>query len=287
MNLLQIRYFLEVSRTLNFTAAAENLYVSQPGISRQIRSLEEELGVQLLRRNHQMVELTKAGEVFQAHFSDIMRQIDEGIRAVRQVQSAERTFHIGQCQGSIEDAEPAVVCLKDYYGDCSVRVRRCSMEELRRKFTERRVDLVIAYAYLAEQFPEAESVPIGTLPWCFLYHKDLARVPENPTPQDFSGKRFLCLKPELKPGLKEAQLVLLKQLGVEPSEVIETDSRSNYFMVNYPVYDTFCLTRDSFSLRADPNIRLLLVDDAVARVEVRAFWRKDSDIPFRRILADI
>lgn len=62
MNLLSLRYFIEVAKTLSFTKASENLFISQPGISQQIHLLEEQLGVKLLLRTTRRVELTPEGK---------------------------------------------------------------------------------------------------------------------------------------------------------------------------------------------------------------------------------
>lgn len=62
---IQIEYFLAVARYLNFTKAAEFLYVSQSAVSRRVAMLEEQLGVQLIKRNKRNVELTQAGKEFQ------------------------------------------------------------------------------------------------------------------------------------------------------------------------------------------------------------------------------
>ena len=58
MEMHQIRYFLAVCETLNFTRAAENCYVSQPALTRAVHKLEEELGGLLLRRENSLTHLT-------------------------------------------------------------------------------------------------------------------------------------------------------------------------------------------------------------------------------------
>jgi DNA-binding transcriptional LysR family regulator len=64
VELRHVRYFIAVAEHLNFRKAAEHLHIAQPPLSRQIRQLEEELGVTLLLRNKQRVELTKGGIAF-------------------------------------------------------------------------------------------------------------------------------------------------------------------------------------------------------------------------------
>lgn len=62
MEMQQIRYFLALSRTLNFTRAAEECNVSQPALTRAIQSLEAELGGELIRREHNRSHLTELGK---------------------------------------------------------------------------------------------------------------------------------------------------------------------------------------------------------------------------------
>ena len=76
MNIEQLQRFLVVAECLNFTAAAERLYIGQSTISRQIASLEQELGVVLLIRGPRSVELTKAGEVLYREGTKLLQHMD-------------------------------------------------------------------------------------------------------------------------------------------------------------------------------------------------------------------
>jgi len=75
MNDHQLLCFLTVSRTLNFTAAARELYCTQPALSYQIRSLEKELDLALFTRSTTQVALTEAGRAFEPHAEALYRGI--------------------------------------------------------------------------------------------------------------------------------------------------------------------------------------------------------------------
>ena len=79
MNTKQIDYCIELSRTLNFSRAAENLFVSQPTFSYQIRLLEEEVGFQIFYRNGKGAELTPAGSQFVTYLTNMREELKRAI----------------------------------------------------------------------------------------------------------------------------------------------------------------------------------------------------------------
>ena len=83
MELTQIRYFLAVAETLNFTSAARTCAVSQPALSKAIRKLEGDLGAELFDRNSQQVELTDFGRTMQVHFERIEDNRRKALDAAR------------------------------------------------------------------------------------------------------------------------------------------------------------------------------------------------------------
>jgi DNA-binding transcriptional LysR family regulator len=89
-DLRRLGYFVAVAQERNFTRAAERLHIAQPALSRQIRLLEDELGVELLRRTTHDVELTEAGELLLERGSALLGDADALWRAVSRVAAGER-----------------------------------------------------------------------------------------------------------------------------------------------------------------------------------------------------
>lgn len=77
MNLLHLKYAVEVERTRSITGAASNLFMSQPNLSRAIKELEENLGITVFKRTSKGIVTTTQGEEFLFQAKNILRQIDE------------------------------------------------------------------------------------------------------------------------------------------------------------------------------------------------------------------
>ncbi|MDF7660685.1 LysR substrate-binding domain-containing protein [Erwiniaceae bacterium L1_54_6] len=101
MELRHLRYFIAVAEAGSLTEAAEKrLYTSQPSLSRQIRDLEKQVGVDLLRRTARGVELTDSGRAFIDHARLALAQVDMAVEAARRAaQPAKPRFALGFLTG--------------------------------------------------------------------------------------------------------------------------------------------------------------------------------------------
>src|SRR4051812_2593771 len=114
MELRHLRYFIAVADVLNFTKAAARLRVAQPSLSRQIQSLEDEIGVDLLKRSPRGVILTAEGKLFLDEALLVIARIDESVIKVRALARGEYgELHVGYAASpSVEILPPALAAFK-------------------------------------------------------------------------------------------------------------------------------------------------------------------------------
>lgn len=111
LDIRKMRYFITVAEELNFSRAAERLRMAQPPLSKEIRKLEEELGVQLFYRTKRKVELTNAGKIFLDGVQQILFQVDQTIRETQLANEGK----IGQLTvGFVDSTEIVIEILKNF-----------------------------------------------------------------------------------------------------------------------------------------------------------------------------
>lgn len=108
MELRQLRHFAAVAQYGNFSRAARQSNLTQPALSRQVKNLEEELGLTLLKRTENGVSLTPAGRLFLKDAREILVQTDQAVRRIQR-QSREKPLRIGYVPALVMGVMPTVL----------------------------------------------------------------------------------------------------------------------------------------------------------------------------------
>ncbi len=162
MKLQQLRYIWEVSRNgLNVSATAQALYTSQPGISKQIRLLEDELGVEIFARSGKhLTRITAAGERIIQTAGEILRKC-ENIKQIGQEFSNERvgTLSIATTHTQARYALPAVISsFMQEYPDVALHMHQGTPTQIAEMAADGTVDFAIATEGM-EQFGDLIMMP--------------------------------------------------------------------------------------------------------------------------------
>jgi DNA-binding transcriptional LysR family regulator len=279
MELRHLQSFVAVAEELNFTRAAKRLQIAQPPVSRHIRDLEAELGVQLFERNSSRVFLTDAGRSLLNEARVVLQHVAQAIEAARQAGSGwAGTVRIGIARG-LGDVVSRI--MNDYFRlapRVEIDVRDIPSGFQSEALIERKIDVgfmrppisptqLVSAALFQEQFSVVlrKNSPLAK-------HKTL-RV------RDLANETLLLIDRKISPGVYDRTLALFRERGIKPKTIATTtlsgdeagsilvDSRKGIYVAvgANPIYPAF----------ADRLITLPLEDpDAVTDVHV--VWRRDE-----------
>jgi LysR family cyn operon transcriptional activator len=226
MLLRHIRYLLAVAEHANFTRAAQALHVSQPTLSLQIRQLEEMLGAQLFDRSGRMVRLTDAGEVYLHHARRALRDLEEGRRAIHDVQDLAR--------GSLRLAMtptftayligPLIERFNAAYPALAVDVREMPQDRMEEALAEDRLDLGIAFAELRSDEMDSRTLYMETLSLVVGHGHPLAARSEPLTAAAFEAESLVMLNQDF--ATRRYIDAYCQMNGIAPKVFIESNSVS-------------------------------------------------------------
>ena len=148
---LDFQYFSEVAKILNFSKAAENLFITQSALSRCIQKLENELGVKLLERDKHEVKITPAGEVLLRNYNTVQKANSMLKRSVRNAEKLETKdiIKVGIMNGHLipEKVKNQMKSFTLNEIPVSVEVMSISYGELFHQLNEHMIDIALAYEF--------------------------------------------------------------------------------------------------------------------------------------------
>ena len=145
MNTRELKCFLRVAERMNFTRAAEELYLTPPTVTHHIQKLESELGVQLFQRDSKSVQLTLEGEVFYQDAREIMMKIEAAFSHVNDIRNSKHTLLRIGCITSQEASslsEP-LARLREQFPCVEPRINIADFAQQFRMLKEDHLDLVL------------------------------------------------------------------------------------------------------------------------------------------------
>jgi LysR family transcriptional regulator, benzoate and cis,cis-muconate-responsive activator of ben and cat genes len=217
MELRHLRYFAAVATHGSFSRAANQLHLTQPALSRQVKSLEDEIGIALIVRGQNTISLTSAGEAFYEEAKDILARVDVAVRRIRTRPRGEK-LRIGYVHSLTAAVMPRVVKrFQSYNKHVFVELSDLTTRAMCQKAATGEIDMAILPKSLESHFKGFQWVELQRLAPVLVVSKKnpLAKL-SRIHPEKLRDGVLLGLGadkyPEYAPRLK----AILKPFGVHP-----------------------------------------------------------------------
>jgi LysR family transcriptional regulator, hca operon transcriptional activator len=216
MELRHLRYFIAVADAGSLTVAAEQkLHTSQPSLSRQIRDLEQEVGVQLINRGAHGIELTSAGKAFLDHARMALLQAEAAKEAaLRAAQPPRLNFSLGFMSGAEIDLLPEVErTLRDEFPGIDIRLSSDYSPVLAKALMRRKLDA--AFIRPEAQMEDLRYKRVRTDPMLFVLPRDHRLASHTAiAPQEIANEIF-CLPSRAAPTVRRVVLDYFSRAGID------------------------------------------------------------------------
>jgi len=280
VQLHQLRYVLAVADHGSFSKAAEELFLSQPSLSVQVRKLERELGVQLFDRLSRRVVVTGAGEAFLEHVKPALAHLDQAqMCALDEHQLRTGRVAVGALPSVAARMLPSILAdFQVQYPGVDVRlIEHNHPAEFERMVADGELDIAVVRmprtrADLAVRLLVRE--PIVAL----LSAHHSAADAESLACKDLAGERFVAM--ESGSGLRELFDLTCQRAGFSPDVAVETTQLATLWgMVESGVGVALVPRLASTGASAPAGMRVLPLSDQEVHRELVAVWRDNTALP--------
>lgn len=222
MNTTQIEYFLTLCQYKNYSETARRLFVSQPTISKQIASLEEELGVKLFERSTNNLMLTMQGAIMKEAFSSAVSIIEAAkTDALNYHNRIADTIHIGILEGSgigclLMDSLSVVI--EQLMKDIDIHVAFYSHGDLNTCLHKNTIDIGITLKKEIHNHTDLNYTKLRILPFGIVAHKSLNIVNDGLLDLNNIQKLPFFFTRDGSLGIKEFLREQEALLGIKPNQ---------------------------------------------------------------------
>lgn len=219
MELLQLKYFMEVAKLESITRAAESLHISQPALSQTMKRLEQETGTQLFERKGRSIHLTTHGRVFYTRVSSVIQTLDYAIDELKDIR-----LQGSLVIGTYSPLEPLLPCLDAFarqYPDVTYTIY--SITNMRR-LNPQDFDVLLMYGQ-SNSLNFRENLKLSEFHGIFVLPKDSPKLDkENLSLIDLKEEPFVSLLWD--DGRLEELFDDFAHMGIVPNIRYKTNSSS-------------------------------------------------------------
>lgn len=230
MELRHLRYYLAVGDALNFTKAAAQLGVAQPALSRHVRDLEEEIGVDLMKRGPRGVTLTAEGKLLLEEVRDLLKRADESVEKVRALARGEYgELHLGYAPSpTVEILPPALTAFQKAAPRVRVLLHDLSSDELITGLQSGTLELAIMVPPPGDQTAGIQFEVLRTYPLCVAMTAmhPFARMKSIPL-ETLAAEPLVALRRKDYPESDRFLDRLFGSIRAKPPIAVECDSASS------------------------------------------------------------
>ncbi|MFH6999599.1 LysR family transcriptional regulator [Flavobacterium sp. FlaQc-57] len=224
MELRHLKYFLAVAEELNFTKAAEKLFISQPPLSRQIIELEEEIQARLFNRNNKKVELTEAGKYFEKEVRVLFQNLEHITAKTKKIAeniSGEfRIAYISSIYSSV--ISELIKHLKEQFPYVNFKLFEISTTKQISALEQGKIDLGIIRSPVKS--PKIKSQLWFQDGFSVVYNRNLIQINSEKEVPNLKDETFVFFNKDYAPHYHEVLLELCAFYGFTPKVVHESNN---------------------------------------------------------------
>jgi DNA-binding transcriptional LysR family regulator len=194
VNETNIRCFLTLAETLNFSETAKKLFISQQAVSKHIAQLEKDFGFKLFIRTHHYVMLTKSGESCYKIFADFRSVYEKTIEENRRInQELSMALHVGypEMLDLVRRLHKSITLLKNEVPGIRYLADRYNKAELNENFLNRKLDMIITYDSLSPKAAGLRKTVLFESPILLYVSRDNPLVADAADYQTFKNEPLI------------------------------------------------------------------------------------------------
>ncbi len=230
MNSIQIEYFIGLCETLSFTKTAQKMFVSEPAVSKQISSLEGELGLRLFDRNNKAVSLTQSGELFYKFFTKSIGEYNKTIKKAKSLtENGARNITIGFLEAwDLSKFLPYIAqSLLENYPNYSINFVSYGYTDLKNKVESGDIDIAISILHNFDNLENINTKEVGFI-HALLFYSVVHPLADKSNPEflDFKDETFFVISDSSKINAQDRIIKLCNNFGFTPNISVVPNTES-------------------------------------------------------------